>query len=67
MEVLQLIFKGELSNNAKVEIYSSDGSLKYSSAIVSKQQNIVFTQTPGIYLKRIHHNDKSYIEKIILQ
>ncbi|MCK9236320.1 MAG: S8 family peptidase, partial [Acholeplasmataceae bacterium] len=42
--------QGELSNNAKVEIYSSDGSLKYSSAIVSKQQNIVFTQTPGIYL-----------------
>jgi subtilisin family serine protease len=59
--------QGELSNNAKVEIYSLDGRLKYSSAIVSKQQNIVFTQTPGIYLIRIYNNEKNYTEKIILQ
>lgn len=59
--------QGELSNNAKVEIYSLDGSLKYSSAIVSKQQNIIFTQTPGMYLIRIYNNEKKYTEKIILQ
>ena len=59
--------QGDLSNNAKVEIYGLDGSLKYSSAIISKQYNVVFTQNPGTYLVRIYNNEKYYTEKIILQ
>lgn len=59
--------QGELSNQAKIEIYSLSGSLKYSSAIISKQQNIIFTQTPGTYLIRVYNKEKCYTEKIILQ
>ena len=59
--------QGELSSQAKVEIYSLSGSLKYSSAIISKQQNIFFTQTPGTYLIRVYNNEKYYTERIILQ
>jgi len=59
--------QGDLSNNAKAEIYGLDGSLKYSSAIISKQHNVVFTQISGTYLVRIYNNEKYYTEKIILQ
>lgn len=59
--------QGGLSSQAKVEIYSLSGSLKFSSAIISKQQNIIFTQAPGTYLIRVYNNEKYYTEKIILQ
>lgn len=59
--------QGDLSDDAKVEIYSIDGNLKYRSAIISKQHNVIFTSISGLYLIRIYNNNKYYTEKIILK
>ncbi len=58
---------GELSDDAKISIYDTSGILRHCVSLISKNQNIVFTDIPGIYFIKVFNNEITFYEKIILQ
>ena len=61
-----LKINGYSNNEGKMEIYSSQGHLLYSSAIVSDCQNVSFTNRKGLYFIMVYIDGKHYSEKMFL-
>lgn len=58
---------GKVEQNASIEIFNLHGQLVFNSKLITNNQNISFTDKPGIYLIKVYNGDTVYLNKIILQ
>jgi hypothetical protein len=58
---------GNLEDNAVFEIFNLNGQVLYKSSIMENNQNVVFTDSPGVYVIKIINGKKTYIDRFILK
>ena len=62
-----ITLSGELEPNAAFEIYIENGKILYKSAIKENNQNVVFTDKPGVYIIKIINGKKTYTDRFVLK
>lgn len=57
----------ELDENAEINIYDINGTLKFNTPLKANNQNLVFSEFPGVYFIKIVNGENIYNKKIVIQ